>query len=643
MKLTVKTALSPAAISILSCVALLLSTIASRACTVFCDSQGDTVFAGRSFDIPDDPNLGLLLVPASAKAHGWISGGRFGSPWADGMNDQGLFVAVADVPTPHVTISSRQPADLQTFLNGLLGNCASVNEAISWCKKQPTPCLDADSVHSKGYYTFNTPEHILVADRSGDSVVLEWYEGKLKMTRKTGRYQLMTNFLLSDPKAGNYPCPRYMADSKIFEGAAGPSMQTSRQVLETTSDGFTRYSLLCDLTHGDVQVFLRRRFEQPKTLHLADELKKGRHELDLDQWLGEPKPEPLSPPPVIARSTRSAAEVLQRALAARGGPDAAAKIHSIRAKGTVQLVDAPSYAALSIEYVAIRPNRFRTATDIVASTGPNLGQYVEGFDGHIGWNTDTDRACHILRGQEYELRKDDANFFGWCDDSGSNDVSKECIGEVKFAGKLCYDLKIVTPSHHEEHEYYDTTTFLLVGTFSHDVSLGQMSWLKGSYGHYQAFDGFLIPMHIESQDDWGHYPLQFSSLEINTVTNFPAAPIFAQVDPKIFARYAGQYRKSLLFGLLHLGPTLSVSCVTDKILGDHLVASVQGLREFPSGYNAGDFLPVKSDSFVVDPEITDEKIQLTFGRLRNEKATRLMVNWNGKTVTGARISDKPVL
>jgi hypothetical protein len=129
-------------------------------------------------------------------------------------------------------------------------------------------------------------------------------------------------------------------------------------------------------------------------------------------------------------------------------------------------------------------------------------------------------------------------------------------------------------------------------------------------------------------------------MEINTVTNISPALVSAQPDSQTYDRYVGQYRKSFLFGLFHLGPTLSVSHVTDKT-GDYLVASVRGLAAFPSGQNAGDFVPVKTDSFVVNPGQTDDNIQLTFVRLRNGKATRVIVNWNGTILSGGRISDKP--
>lgn len=639
---TARTRAAAVCLSMLAC-RVLLSGVSTHGCTVFCYGQGDSVLAGRSFDVPDDPGFGMLIVPATAGRHGWFCCSRFGYPWADGMNDHGLFFAVADVPDPasHKTTSSRPPGDLKAFASGMLANCASVDEVVHWCRKQPIPSLYG-SVHqgALGYYRFDTPGHMLVADRSGDSVVLEWYCGKLWMTRKHGRYQLMTNFLLSDPKEGSFPCPRYVTDSKIFDNASGPALQTCVQVLENTAQGITRYSLLCDLRHGDVYVYLRRGFDRPKMLHLADELKKGPHELDLDKWFGRQKPEPLSPPPVIAPATISAAEILQRGLDALGGENAAAKMRSYDCKGTLDNHDMECLRALPVDSVALRPDLFRTVVDFT-EPGYNGGQFAEGFDGHMGWNIGLDGRCSILRAEEYELRKDDA-VFGFHDEP-TNYETAECPGEARFDGELCYDLKLVTRTHHEQFHYYDATNFLLVGTFTREPANGQVGWMKTSFRDYRRFGGFLIPTLIDSRVDSGGSTFHLNSMEINTVTNLPAVPqpvqLLTHLDGQIYDRYVGQYRKSLLLGLLHLGPTLSVSRATDEV-GDHLVASVRGLPAFQQGSSA-DLVPVSDDSFVVNPGLTGDKIQLTFVRPRNGKTARVLVNWNGKRLSGARISDKP--
>ena len=275
------------------------------ACTVFCHSYDDAVLAGRSFDVPDNCDLAMVFVPAGGNTHGRVRSGRSSGPCADGMNDAGLFVAVADVPTPWKSASYKPPMDLNTFIDGLLANCATVDEAFSWCKKQRTPrlggTLKTTTVGNPKHpifvrYSYVTLQHILIADRMGNSMVCEWIRGHFRAVRKTGRYQLMTNFLLSAPELGNYPCSRFAADTAILEASEKPSLLTCVTVLKATAVNSTKYSLACDLVRGDIHVFLRRDFEHPRTVHLADELQKGQHQVELDQWFATPRPEPLSVP-----------------------------------------------------------------------------------------------------------------------------------------------------------------------------------------------------------------------------------------------------------------------------------------------------------------------------------------------------------
>ncbi len=45
---------------------------------------GCIVFTGCSFEISDNPDLGLMFVPATLRIHGRVCGARFAYPWADG-------------------------------------------------------------------------------------------------------------------------------------------------------------------------------------------------------------------------------------------------------------------------------------------------------------------------------------------------------------------------------------------------------------------------------------------------------------------------------------------------------------------------------------------------------------------------------
>ena len=50
--------------------------------------------------------------------------------------------------------------------------------------------------------------HFLAVDRTGDSIVGGWLEDGLKPIRKKDK-QVITNYLLSNPKLGGFPCRRY--------------------------------------------------------------------------------------------------------------------------------------------------------------------------------------------------------------------------------------------------------------------------------------------------------------------------------------------------------------------------------------------------------------------------------------------------
>ena len=118
-------------------------------------------------------------------------------------------------------------------------------------------------------------------------------------------------------------------------------------------------------------------------------------------------------------------------------------------------------------------------------------------------------------------------------------------------------------------------------------------------------------------------------------TEVPQRPQPVLPDSNAYRAYAGQYRKTFLFGLLRFGPTLSISHKTDE-LGDHLIASVRGVP----GYGAAEFFPVSQTRFVVDPTTAPEDVRLEFLRNRKGKATQVDVYWNGRSLRGSRIPDK---
>ena len=116
--------------------------------------------------------------------------------------------------------------------------------------------------------------HFLFADKTGQSVIIGAYEGKITYTWKTQAHQVLTNFNIVDPEyGGEQPCPRFATAQDLLSQNADP-MEVLRQ---TTQGDLTVYTTLFDLTAGVVQVSYRANFTKIASFSLSQEWSKGAH------------------------------------------------------------------------------------------------------------------------------------------------------------------------------------------------------------------------------------------------------------------------------------------------------------------------------------------------------------------------------
>ncbi len=126
----------------------------------------------------------------------------------DGMNDRGLALGVAAVDAAGYP-SDTHPAliDLQVY-RILLETCADVEEAIGVLQETPL-------VFSPEFGT-----HVLLADRSGASAVVEFLDEGVVVSRADTAYQVMTNSHWAGP-ADQADCSRYQAAVGALEDGRG--------------------------------------------------------------------------------------------------------------------------------------------------------------------------------------------------------------------------------------------------------------------------------------------------------------------------------------------------------------------------------------------------------------------------------------
>lgn len=248
------------------------------ACTIFEASQGDSVLVGNNEDYFDDGVL-LDFYPATAKSRGRlvfrVERNRY--PFG-GMNDRGLFFDWCALPRRgDIAFPPKRKSYDGILCDKMLAECSTVEEAIALYRAYNDPWLYEG--------------HMLVADRTGASAVIEWGAKDLSVIRKAGRFQVLSNFNLGSPGlAGWYPCPRYDAAAKALSDAPAFTVDLFRRTLEAVrQEGAnpTIHSEIYELDKGIVHVFKRGDFGSELLIDLGAELRKGRKTYRLYSLFGD--------------------------------------------------------------------------------------------------------------------------------------------------------------------------------------------------------------------------------------------------------------------------------------------------------------------------------------------------------------------
>ncbi|WP_439647423.1 carcinine hydrolase/isopenicillin-N N-acyltransferase family protein [Brucepastera parasyntrophica] len=108
------------------------------------------------------------------------------------MNKKGLFYDGAICPAVTIPFDGEKESLAADFGEPVLSKCATVDEAIAFLEKYNIP------------HSFS--DHIMFADAGGNSAVVEWIDNEMVVRYKRGAYQVATNFFLSKPERGGYPC-----------------------------------------------------------------------------------------------------------------------------------------------------------------------------------------------------------------------------------------------------------------------------------------------------------------------------------------------------------------------------------------------------------------------------------------------------
>ncbi len=171
----------------------------------------------------------------------------------DGMNEYGVAVGMAALESDGQRIDPNKPSiDSLMVIREILDHSRTVDDAIAIIEQY-------NIIWGNG-----PPLHYLVADRSGNSVLVEFYQGEIQIIKSSQPWHIMTNFNLS-PAAGQAKgkCRRYDRISQILENSLGQiSNQEAISLLEDVSQSNTQWSVLYGITNNEIRISMGKDYNK---------------------------------------------------------------------------------------------------------------------------------------------------------------------------------------------------------------------------------------------------------------------------------------------------------------------------------------------------------------------------------------------
>ena len=199
-----------------------------------CMSASDIAFLG--YDEINAPDTGIPGISDSK---------LLAAPYltTDGMNEYGVAMSILDCGTARPGVIEAAPTlNTSTAVRMVLENARTVEEAVVLMKQY-------------NYYLGRTPNHFMIADASGRSVVVEFCKGEL-VTVET---PVVTNFDLYDSSHCGVGKDRYAKVVDRLEETGG--ILSEEEALELLAEvvvpGKAQYSVLYNLTTGDIHAFTK--------------------------------------------------------------------------------------------------------------------------------------------------------------------------------------------------------------------------------------------------------------------------------------------------------------------------------------------------------------------------------------------------
>lgn len=273
---------------------LLFSSMnAARACSIFyyVDSITGTIYVANNEDYWNDVKPSIQVMPRKKHelARMWYGWNKFAQ---GGINESGLFFDGASTPDQVISSGYSNPKK-RNLGDEILANCNTVQEAIAFLETEKIALNNA---------------HIFFGDKTGYAAIVEWVAGVKHIIPIKNNKLIATNYLLTEPSAGNFPCPRFAAiessldalnplEDSLNLNVVGQALGKAAQLPQTDENGRiggTLYSTFINLT--EMQFILVYQLDNSKILRLdLPDLfnEKRKQRLKLEHLFPKKKSEPV--------------------------------------------------------------------------------------------------------------------------------------------------------------------------------------------------------------------------------------------------------------------------------------------------------------------------------------------------------------
>lgn len=248
-------------------------------CTAFVtkNEKGEVLY-GRNFDFLYAPSLQLYTEPQNGYksvstvnlsfagySEDYLPDGSLfdkfltlAAPFLpfDGMNEKGVAIALLAVPEAEPPYDSNKiTLNTTTAIRLVLDHASTVEEAVELLRDYNI------------YFSGDIECHYLIADASGRSVIVEFYDGELQIVEAETDYQIATNFIAYNGLnigEGFTEFERYdMVEKELSDnnGILNENDVISLLAKVGVRDGEVdklQWSVIYNLTTGDVRLFIHR-------------------------------------------------------------------------------------------------------------------------------------------------------------------------------------------------------------------------------------------------------------------------------------------------------------------------------------------------------------------------------------------------